>query len=277
MVASAIDYAAAAAVAARRIIAARDTPPDALTPLLMAQRLDLDLDSWQRHVLTSSASQLLLNVTRQGGKSTVAALLGLATALDVDRSLVLVISPGERQSKLLFRKIVTYYRQLGKPRPAETENKLSLQLRNGSEIHALPGDTEKIRGFSGVSLLLVDEAARVPDDMMAAIRPMLAVSGGRMVAMSTPWGKRGWWYQAWSEGGDDWQRFEIPATACPRISPEFLAQERRNLSRLAYESEFECQFVEPDDAFFRYEAIERAFAPDLPTLFPLTPERADVA
>src|SRR5215213_6349159 len=100
-----------------------------------------------------------------------------------------------------------YYRRLGRPVPAATENKLSLELANGSEVHALPGDEGGIRGFSGVTLLLVDEASRVPDQLMAAVRPMLAVSGGRLVTMSTPWGKRGWWHEEWANGGDGWKRY----------------------------------------------------------------------
>jgi hypothetical protein len=244
-------------------------PPAPLTRLAMADRLGLTLDDWQRDALQSEARQLLLNVTRQGGKSTVAALLGLHEALTQPHALVLAVSPGERQSKLLFRKLMGYYRALAKPVPAVVENKLSLELVNGSEVHALPGQEDTIRGFSGVTLLLVDEASRVADELMAAVRPMLAVTGGRLVSMSTPWGKRGWWFQAWSEGGDDWQRYEVPAAKCPRIPAWFLEQERRSLSRLFYESEFECTFVEPEDAAFSYDAIARAFDPNIAPLFSL--------
>jgi hypothetical protein len=177
---------------------------------------------------------------------------------------------------LLFKTLMRFYRALGRPVPATVENVLSLELANGSEVHALPGQEGTIRGFSGVTLLLVDEASRVPDPLMAAVRPMLAVTGGRLVTMSTPWGRRGWWFHAWEHGGEDWQRFEIPATACPRIPAEFLAAERRALPRLFYRSEYECAFVENEDAAFSYEAIARAFDPTIEPLFPLT-ETADVA
>lgn len=103
---------------------------------------------------------------------------------------------------------------------------------------------------------------------------MLAVSGGRLVTMSTPWGKRGWWHHAWSDGGDDWERYEVPATACPRIPASFLAQERRALPHLWYASEYECEFVEPDDAVFTYESIQRAFDDGVPPLFPPASEAA---
>jgi hypothetical protein len=238
-----------------------------MTREAMADRLGLTLDDWQRDALRSEARQLLLNVTRQGGKSTVAALLGLHEALTKPNALVLAVSPGERQSKLLFRKLMSYYRILGKPVPAIVENKLSLELANGSEVHALPGQEDTIRGFSAVTLLLVDEASRVADELIAAVRPMLAVSGGRLVTMSTPFGKRGWWWEAWDTGGPSWERFEIPATACPRITAAFLEEERRALPPMFYDSEYCCRFVEPLDAFFRYDDIAAAISDDVTPLF----------
>ncbi len=257
-------FAALAVIEAARRLRANAHP---MSRLEMAHRLDIDLDRWQYSALQSEARQVLFNVTRQGGKSTVAALLGLHEAIARPDALVLAVSPGERQSKLLFKKLMSFYRLLGKPVSSLVENKLSLELANGSEVHALPGQEDTIRGFSAVTLLLVDEASRVSDDLMAAVRPMLAVSGGRLVTMSTPWGKRGWWWEAWNAGGADWERYEVPATECVRITPEFLERERRALPAMWFASEYACQFVEPDDAFFAYDVIERAFDDGIEPLF----------
>ncbi|MDQ5829410.1 MAG: hypothetical protein M3324_05970, partial [Actinomycetota bacterium] len=101
-----------------------------------------------------------------------------------------------------------------------------LELENGSRIVTLPGSEKTIRGFSGTSLLILDEAARVEDELYFAIRPMLAVSGGAMMMLSTPYGKRGVFYEEWSSG-EGWERYEVPAGRCPRISREFLEEEER--------------------------------------------------
>jgi hypothetical protein len=94
-----------------------------------------------------------------------------------------------------------WYRALeDKAAAVKDESALRLELRNGSRIVSLPGDETTVRGYSGVRLLVVDEAARVPDDLYFSIRPMLAVSGGRLVCLSTPFGKRGFFYEAWTEG-----------------------------------------------------------------------------
>jgi hypothetical protein len=110
------------------------------------------------------------------------------------------------------------------------ERKLSLELENGSRIVTLPGTDKTIRGFSGVSLLIVDEASRVADELYFAVRPMLAVSGGALMMLTTPHGKRGVFYEEWT-GGAGWDRYEVPAEECPRIPASFLEEEREALPR----------------------------------------------
>ena len=51
---------------------------------------------------------------------------------------------------------------------------------------ALPSKEATVRGFSGVTLIIEDEASRVDDLLYRTMRPMLAVSGGRMILASTP-------------------------------------------------------------------------------------------
>jgi hypothetical protein len=209
---------------------------------------------------------VLLNCARQSGKSTMAALLGLHKALIVPGSLILILAPSERQAKETFAKLTTCYRRLGHPVPAESYRKMGLGLLNGSRVEALPGTEKTVRGFSAVDLLVLDEAARVDDDLYHAIRPMLAVSGGRLIMMSTPWGKRGVFHQEWVEG-IGWERYEIPASQCPRIPEAFLEEERRTLGRWLYEQEYECIFGENIDAVFRHEDISAAITDEFDPLF----------
>ena len=77
-----------------------------------------------------------------------------------------------------------------------------MELENGSRIITLPGSEKTIRGFSGVGLLLVDEASRVADELYFAVRPILAVSGGSLMVLTTPYDKRGVFYEEWTGGAD---------------------------------------------------------------------------
>ncbi len=165
-------------------------------------------DPWQQQLLLSRQRCMLLNCARQAGKSTTVAALGLHQAMIQPQALVLLVAPSERQSQELFRKVLSAYQALGRPVPAVKENQGQLELVNGARIIALPGCEETIRSFSGVSLLIIDEAARVPEEMYRAVRPMLAVSRGRLLALSTPFGRRGWFYHEWA-GQGPWQRVQL--------------------------------------------------------------------
>ncbi|HEV3255383.1 MAG TPA: hypothetical protein VG013_00755 [Gemmataceae bacterium] len=81
---------------------------------------------------------------------------------------------------------------------------------------------------------------------------MLAVSHGRLVCLSTPYGKHGFFHETWANGGPDWERIEVRASQCPRITTEWLEEERRALSESYYRQEYECSF----------EALEGLVYPD---------------
>ena len=132
---------------------------------------------------------------------------------------------------------------------------------------SLPAREDTIRGFSNVALLIFDEAAWVDDDLYVAARPMLAVSGGRLLALSTPNGQRGWFHREWTSNNNDWHRTKITAAHCPRIAAAFLAEERRTMTAAAFASEYECEFTDAIDSVFFYPDIHAAIDPDLPPLY----------
>ena len=174
-----------------------------------------------------------------------------------------MLSPSQRQSAEIFRKASTLFHEIDRPVMAVQESALKLELAHGSRIVALPGKEQTVRGFSGVDLLVVDEAARVADDLYRAVRPMLAVSGGRLVALSTPFGKRGWFYQEWTEGSG-WHRFTVTGRDCPRISASFMDEERRALGDRWFRQEYLCSFEETEGAVFAVNELRAAMEPWVP-------------
>jgi hypothetical protein len=224
-------------------------------------------DTTKRPILLTPWQRALLLCSRQSGKSTVSAALGLHTALYQPESLTLLLAPAQRQSKELFGKLWGFYRAMGAPLPVKTKSALRVTFGNGSRIISLPGTEKTIRGFSGVDCLVIDEAARVEDGLYEAVRPMLAVSDGRLVALTTPFGRRGWFYEAWTDQEQDWQRVKVTANDCPRISEDFLQQERRELGRIQFEQEYMCQFHDSETAFFSTPDIDAAGRDDLAPLF----------
>ena len=246
------------------------TPDDfayALDPVLFGESIGFTPYKWQSDFLRASHQRVLLNCSRGAGKSSACALLAAHRALFYPDSLILVISPSERQSNELFRTINGFLDHLEVP-PVKIEDlKTSFKLINSSRVVALPGSEGSIRGFQGVDLLLIDEASRCQSELIQSVTPMIGTSGGRIVLLSTPWGKRGYYFEAWSTGGDDWYRFEVPASECPRLGKEFLESERRSLGEYHYRQEYECQFSETRDAVFSYESIQAALSDDITPLF----------
>lgn len=223
--------------------------------------------------------------------------MALVKALLEPPAEVLIISRALRQSVELLRKVKELYRSLRgektkrrrwTPKPlkelekaeaerdkltvekAVQESVLSIELHNGSRIISLPGSPDTIVGYSAISLLIIDEAARTPDDLYRSVRPMLAVSRGQLVALSTPFGKRGWFWDAWNRCEEEkargrvepWARIKVTADQCPRIGKDFLDEERMAIGERWYRQEYLCEFVDTVDAVFSHADIHAMVVED---------------
>jgi len=248
-------------------------------------------DPWQMRVATTPGNQLLL-CHRQAGKSTIVAAIALADALAYANALVLLVSRSMRQSTELFRKVKQFY-NIVHPVPLVKDTETGLEFPNASRILSLPASEETIVGFSAVTTLVMDEAARIPDGTFYATRPMLAMSQGRIICLSSPFGRRGFFYEAWEqttaehaldlatveqlladlhfpieeysdvspaagprdERSYEWTKTFLPATHNRRLSRRYLAHERRSIPDLWFRQEWLCEFVELGNVVFRYEDL----------------------
>lgn len=276
----------------------RKLPPHPLAdaPEQIIEPLGWSADGWQRELLHSQHQQLLVCCSRQSGKSLIAAAKALSLALTRPKSVIVLISRSLRQASEVLRKVKEINRayrgerlrtQLWQPVPVKKlaeldtqidsegtvrDNELSLEFGNGSRIISMPCSPDTVVGFT-VDLLILDEAARIPDSVYFPLRPMLAIARsegrGQLLALSTPFGKRGWFWEAWKSctesedkcGKPDWHRLQIKASQCPRISQEFLDKERRDLGARWFQQEYETLFADAIDSVFSGEDIERALVP----------------
>jgi hypothetical protein len=224
-------------------------------------------DPWQESLLRSTFKRMLLLCSRQSGKSQTAAALALKTAILEAPALVILLGPSERQAGELFRdKFLPVYAPWRDIIPPTRETALTIELQNGSRVVALPASESNVRCYSGVRLIVVDEASRVPDDLYRSVRPMLAVSQGKLICLSTPFGKRGFFYEEYTSKRA-WNRVMITADQCPRITPEFLAEELETLGERWFRQEYFLSFVDSVDGYFSDAEIERAISADVKPLF----------
>jgi len=239
----------------------------ALDPVAFAEACGVTPDPWQAGLLTSCAPRALLLCSRQSGKTTVTAIIALHCALYQPGALVVVVSPSQRQSAEMLRTIKGLHMHLEGAPELRSESVLKVEFANGSRILALPGSEKTVRGFAGAALVIIDEASRVEDDLLAAVRPMLATrADGRLIALTTPAGKRGWFYEAW-HGDGDWMRVRVAASDCPRISKEWLAEELKELGAARFSEEYGLEFRDDDEAAFPVAVIEQAFTTEVQPLW----------
>jgi hypothetical protein len=221
-----------------------------LDPVVWADEvLGFHPDPWQANLLRSRSKKIILNCSRQSGKSTVCAALGLHESIYRRPSFGLVIAPTQDQSSELMLKFDEFRGAVELPSDyLSTDTKLAVRFANGNRFIARPGSEKSARSFSAVTLLLEDEAARVADALYNSVRPMLAVSNGRHVLMSTPFGKQNHFFKIWDQERDLWEWYEIPAEKCPRITKEFLEEEQR--TNPWFEQEYHCVFMDSEGSIF---------------------------
>jgi hypothetical protein len=248
---------------------------------------------------------------RQTGKSLTAAAKALLTALTRPKSLSVIISRSQNQAAEVLLKVKILYNAYAdlrrerlrlpawRPTPlgripddsdelgvevigelddfavSVRDNVLRKEFSNGSRIVTMACKGETSVG-STTDLLILDEAARMPDPVYYSVRPTLAIAQskgrGELLCLSTPFGKRGWFWDAW-KGCEEaelsgktpaWSRTTIAVEQCPRITAEFLDQEREAMGDHWYEQEYMCRFREAVDAVFRESDISRATSNTVP-------------
>lgn len=218
--------------------------------LMIEPTSGIKLDTWQKDFLKDRSKRILLNCHRQSGKSTLVAIKALHRALFWDDQLIILVSPVLSQSSELFYKIKTFIKNVPQYRDrVNTNNELSLSFDNGSRIKTLPASNWNIRG-STANLIIIDEAAGVPDEIFEVLSPMLLTTNGQMIVLSTPRGKNGKYYGYYKD--EAWKKYEVKVSNNPRMQTpdkaEFLLSELRQKGTRMYGQEYECEFLGNLDA-----------------------------
>ena len=166
----------------------------------------------------------------------------------------------------------------------ETLSGAYFELRNRSRVLALPGSDDSIRGLTVDGWIVADEAARLPDDLIAALRPMRARRPeARFAMLSTAWSLTDPFWTAWSSEDSTWIRLRATADVDLNFNPEVLEQERHALGEAAYKREYLGIPTGAGTSPFTwvlFEKITRSHTPLVPpgpAFFPPEPEPAKPA
>jgi len=241
----------------------------ALDSVAFARDSGVEPDEWQEKFLRRPPKRGLILATRQSGKTESCVLLANHVAHTEPGETIIVISPAQRISSEFIRRARDRYLRIeGAKLPGDAVQRI--EFENASRIIGLPGDNDgdTIRGIARVRLVLVDEAARVSDATYAAVRPMLAVHPrGALIGLTTGAAKRGWFYEGWRDPDSDFEKIRVTPDMCPRLTPEFLASERKALGETAFRTEYGLEFLDSEESAFASEIIDDAFDPEVRPLW----------
>jgi Terminase large subunit, T4likevirus-type, N-terminal len=195
--------------------------------------------AWQEEFLRAPQGASILALTaRQVGKTTTAAWAIAHFLIFTPGGLCVIACPAQRQSAEAVRRVRGSLIKVG----AElvSDNVYGLELKNGSRVLALPGSDDSIRGLTVDGWIVADEAARLPHDLIAALRPMRARRPqARFAMLSTAWSRSDPFWMAWAGEDATWIRLKATANSDSTLfAPGFLEQERRALGEFVFNREY---------------------------------------
>ena len=224
----------------------------------------MQLDKWQQEVLQTEGN-ICLRSGRQVGKSTIISIKAAEYAIANPKKTILMIAAVERQAYLLFEKTIAYLadnykNQVRRGRWRPTKSKV--MLKNGSIIYCLPTGLTGygIRGYT-IDVLIADEAAFIPEEVWTAVTPMLAITKGKIILLSTPHGKEGYYYRCFQD--TNFRSFHVSAEDCPRKNQDFLNREKSRMSEVQYAQEYLGEFIDELRQFFSTALIQKVMSDNL--------------
>ena len=223
--------------------------------LKILEKEGTELDKWQKEVYDETEKNIIIKSGRQVGKTFTIGLKIVKEAVTRPKTTWMILSRTQRQSGHLFDHVKQLLRDLDvdlEDEPTMTRAKLS----NGSIIYSLPSGWTGagIRGYTlhGVAF---EEAAYIPDEVFTTVRPMIATTNGQMIMLSTPNGPQGYFYNTYHD--KSYRRWNIPSKMCTRIPLSFLREEKKRMSKVEYQREYEGRFTHVQDGLIDIELIQR--------------------
>ncbi len=228
---------------------------DLYNPILFAKNiLHFNPFDYQQKLLLDNSKRICAVMGRQTGKSTTIAAKAIHYVLINPYSRALVVSPTLRQSLLLFEKILSFSEHIRSM--IRSRNRSRIDLKNGSSIIALPcGSGSTIRGYTA-TLLILDEAAFIPEHIINNVfLPMISTTNGSIWMISTPYSKEHPFYRAYNSS--EWSVYKVPSSSNPLIKQSFLDEQRRFIGELAFMQEYSAEFIDDIDTFFPSNLVQR--------------------
>lgn len=230
-------------------------------------KLVLDIELWphQLEFMACQSRVVVVASARQVGKSLACAIKAIHKAFS-ERSKVLVVSSSLRQSGLMFSTIRQFIAESELLRGSLVDDtKTYIKLSNGSELWCLPDSPAQIRGFSGVSVVIVDEANFCSQELLRAVQySLLTTPDSQLFMISSPWSTEHWFYRYFQDGQGKKDpaiaSFHYTYEASPLIQKDYVERMRDKITEEEYKTEILGEWIGDEDAYLDYGLVESCVA-----------------
>jgi len=255
---------------------------------------DSELETW--HTITglegisAASDELWMVIGRRGGKTQTAALLAVYEAAfnDHDSKLspgevatVMLLAADRKQARSAFRYVTgLLHSNPMLERMIIREDSESVELSNRTIIEVSTASFRSVRGYT-VGCVIADEIAfwrsdesANPDlEILNALRPAMATLGGKLIALSSPYARRGalWdhYSKHYAKPGEILVAQAASRTMNPSL-PERIIKQALERDPAAAGAEYLAQFRSDVETFIQREAIEACTVPGRLELSPIT-------
>ncbi|WP_150298869.1 hypothetical protein [Pseudomonas profundi] len=234
----------------------------------------------QREPLTTPADDLALVVGRRGGKSAIAALLAVYEAVFRDHraklapgevATVMIIAADRKQARAVMRYVRGLLENPMLARLVWRDQAESIELTNRCAIEIMTATHRGTRGYSAACVICDEiafwhsDGANPDSDIIAAIRPSLATLGGKLIALSSPYARRGWLWSTYKRHFGRASSRVLVAQAPSRMMnpdlPQHIVDDARAEDPLSCAAEFDAQFRSDVESYVSIEAVEACTRP----------------
>jgi phage FluMu gp28-like protein len=223
--------------------------------------------SYQAEIMRDKHKKKLIVSSRQIGKSECVCMIAIHRALTRPRQQILIISRSQEQSSELLFRIQQIIMGSKLKTSIRSSSFRKILIDNGSKIISLPTSEATVRGYSP-DVVILDESAQFEADEIfyEAIEPMLTFTKGDLILLSSPKGRRGFFYEMYLQ----WQHnpnamvWVLPAikdgkAICPEFDLGDINKKREDFEKIGrsnkFRQEYMAEFVDDAGAFFPYELI----------------------
>lgn len=215
--------------------------------------------SWQKDVHTSLAIKSkgffhVIKSKRQCGKSIMLEIILLKVALEKNNSDSFSVSPTIAQCQKMYKELKDIVIDT-KAYKKHNDVQLTIEFINGSSINfKSSAQKEALRGFTCSGVLVVDEAAYIPDDIFASILAWTNVHQPPVVLCSTPNFQQGFFYEYFMQGLNgadniisyDWNNYDTSKL----LTEDRLLQYKKTLSKTMFKTDYLGEFLALEGSVF---------------------------